>query len=131
MIKKIIVHCSDSPHGRDDGASDIHLWHTQRGWSGIGYHAVIKEDGTIEQGRPDYWQGAHANGHNKDTLGVCLIGRGEVDFSDKQYLSLTLWLVEKMEKYSLTIDDIIGHNEVSSKTCPNFPLRSWLKETIG
>ena len=33
-------------------AKIIDKWHKERGWSGIGYHYVIKRDGQIELGRP-------------------------------------------------------------------------------
>ncbi|WP_222937554.1 peptidoglycan recognition protein family protein [Spartinivicinus ruber] len=55
----------------------LHLWHVQRNWSGIGYHKVIQRDGAIENGCPEFWPGAHVRGHNRNRLGVCLIGRDE------------------------------------------------------
>lgn len=121
-IKKIVVHCSDSPQGRGDGAETIHRWHKERGWNGIGYHAVILEDGRIENGRPDYWQGAHARGANRNTLGICLIGRKT--FTVKQMNSLRQYCNSKKIKYDLKTSDIIGHYEVpnAGKTCPNFDM---------
>ena len=123
-INKIIIHCSDTPNGRDHDAADIHRWHQQRGWSGIGYHYVIKLNGDVENGRPDYWQGAHAQAHNNNSLGVCLIGRDEFTHNQHQGLHILL--------ESLLIDypdaKVIGHNEVSSKTCPNFNVQNWLVE---
>ena len=47
-IDAIVVHCSDSPHGRGNNAETIHGWHLARKWSGIGYHYVILEDGTVQ-----------------------------------------------------------------------------------
>lgn len=84
--RAIVVHVSASRWG---DAKAIDSWHKQRGWSGIGYHAVILNgfraygseydlvfDGKIEPGRPETQQGAHclAKGMNTVALGVCLIG---------------------------------------------------------
>ena len=74
-IDKIVVHISDSPHGRGDNAATIHAWHKQNGWDGIGYHEVITETGKLEFGRPHYWSGAHVKGHNHNSIGICLIGK--------------------------------------------------------
>ncbi len=73
-IDEIIIHCSDSPEGRNDKAEDIRNWHKQRGFSDIGYHYVIDLDGTVEQGRPIEQAGAHCTGHNRNSIGICYIG---------------------------------------------------------
>ena len=82
---KAVIHCSDSPQGRGDNAQTIHRWHKERGFDGIGYHYVILEDGTVENGRPEFWSGAHAKGHN-DAIGICFIG--DEDFTEAQFQSL-------------------------------------------
>lgn len=48
----------------DVSAATIDEWHKKNGWKGIGYHFVIREDGTIERGRSVLRKGAHA-GENK------------------------------------------------------------------
>lgn len=117
--KGIIIHCSDSPQGRGDDASTIDRWHKARGWSGIGYHYVILEDGTIQTGRPLGKSGAHAKGYN-DYVGVCLIG--EESFTNRQFDSLEALCRE------FTTDKIMGHYEVSLKTCPNFDVEAFKEQ---
>ena len=73
-VDKIIIHCSATKEGQDFNANDINNWHNAKGWNGIGYHYVIKLDGTVEQGRPVEISGAHTKGHNKGSIGVCYIG---------------------------------------------------------
>ena len=85
-VKYLVVHCSDSPDDENIGAREIHALHQSFGWHGCGYHRVIRRDGTVESGRPDYWIGAHVYGHNEESLGVCLIGRKE--FTDAQFNAL-------------------------------------------
>ncbi len=51
MRDTIIIHCSATRAGQDFTAADIDRWHRQRGFRSIGYHFVIRLDGTIEPGR--------------------------------------------------------------------------------
>jgi len=122
-INKIVVHCSDSPHGRNDGAEQIHSWHVQRGWSGIGYHYVINEHGILENGRPQYWVGAHVEGHNKDSIGICMIGVDK--FTQEQFDTLEYTIRELLKKYPGAT--VCGHRDLDThgKTCPNFDVKDW------
>ena len=63
-IDKIILHCTATPEGRDVSVNAIKKWHTDKGWSDIGYHYVVSLDGLVEEGRPVVRQGAHVRGHN-------------------------------------------------------------------
>jgi len=82
----IIVHHSAS---RDVPASEIHRWHLERGWWGIGYHRVIRTDGSVEQGRDINDQGAHASGWNDKSVGIVLTGNFEEHApSDEQIAAL-------------------------------------------
>ena len=87
VMKKLIIHCSATPNGRYHNAEDIHRWHLEKGWDGIGYHWVITPKGELQAGRPEYWKGSHAYGHNSGSIGVCMIGTDE--FSDEQWEVLT------------------------------------------
>ena len=48
-IDAIIIHCSATRAGQDLTAKDIDRMHRARGFNGIGYHYVIRIDGTIEK----------------------------------------------------------------------------------
>ena len=123
-VKYLVVHCADTPNERDVDAADIHDWHTGRGWSGIGYHAVIRRSGLIERGRPEYWEGAHVRGHNHHSLGVCLIGRDQ--YTKDQLDSLRQLLRDWKIKYPDAV--VLGHCDLDSgKTCPNFDVKHWVK----
>ena len=74
-IQFLIVHCSDTENNNIIDATYIHKMHLDFGWDGIGYHKIILRSGKIENGRPEYWVGAHVKGKNESSLGVCLIGR--------------------------------------------------------
>ncbi|MDB3914781.1 N-acetylmuramoyl-L-alanine amidase [Alphaproteobacteria bacterium] len=122
-IKLLVVHCSDTPDKDDIGALEIHKMHIGFGWDGIGYHKIIRRDGEIENGRPEFWIGAHVYGKNDQSLGVCLIG--QKSFNKKQFSSLAIILKDWKTKYPNSF--IKGHHEVikTKKTCPNFDVQKW------
>lgn len=124
LINKVIVHCSDTPSTMDIGVSEIRKWHVDdNGWSDVGYHYVIRRDGTTEVGRQESVKGAHCYGHNSDSIGICLVGRDE--FNREQFYSLKQ-LIEELElRYDLI--EVTGHYRYSSKSCPNFNVEEWRK----
>lgn len=135
-INKIIIHCSASDFGN---AQRIREWHLERGWSDIGYHYVINngkvfkddkinqrvQDGFIEKGREDSTVGAHTQGQNSNSIGICLIGNK--DFTKEQFCSLNTLLDSLLKAYNLTKNDVYGHYNFSSKTCPNFNVQEFMK----
>ena len=82
-IHGIVVHCSATVEGKDFDVSDIERWHKERGFNRVGYHFVIKLDGTIQTGRELSMIGAHVSGHNKNTIGICYIGGLDADKNAK------------------------------------------------
>ena len=124
-LRYIVVHCSDTPDDEQIYAQDIHKMHLGFGWDGIGYHKVICRDGKIQNGRPEYWVGAHVKGHNETSLGVCLIGRAA--FTEAQFVSLKSLLLEWAKRYPRA--KICGHADFdyTSKTCPNFDVGDWCR----
>jgi len=139
-INKIIIHVSDSTFG-DVGV--FKKWHTDkkpygRGWSDIGYNFVIPSgvvhkyddydatmDGMIQKGRPVERAGAHAKGHNKDSIGIVFTGLSMDNITEKQRIGSIEFIALLLKKYSLRINDVIGHCETwyekehGYKTCPN------------
>ena len=125
-IQYLVVHCADTPDEDQLPALDIHKMHLGFGWDGVGYHRVIRRDGTIEQGRPDFWIGAHVYGHNHESLGVCLIGRSQ--FTDAQMQALEDLMRDWKAQHPKA--EIRGHCdfENTEKTCPNFDAGAWARD---
>lgn len=120
-IKYLIVHCSDT--NSNDTAIDIHKLHLSFGWNGIGYHKIINKNGLIENGRPEYWVGAHTYGLNEKSLGVCLIG-------SSNFTSVQLKALRNVLNYWLKNcpnAKVIGHKDAikTKKSCPNFDVINW------
>ena len=100
----------------------------------IGYHYVIRRDGSIEMGRPADMIGAHTSGQNTYSLGICYEGGlrpsqppskgGEVKYvpddtrTPEQKATLLALLRHLRTLYPNAT--IHGHNEFSSKKCPCF-----------
>lgn len=127
-ITRAIVHCSDTPAEMDIGAKEIREWHiNDNKWQDIGYHFVIRRDGTIEKGRPVQEVGAHTYGENADSIGICLVGgKPCANFTFMQYRAL-IALKRTLEKtYFLTWH---GHRDFADKGCPMFDVNELFRGT--
>ena len=128
----------------DTSAEQIHDWHYNHqpdAWSGIGYHFVIRKDGTIERGRPEWAIGSHAYKNNSDTIGIHLSGNFNLaNPTDKQIESTAMLIANLTDKYNIPTDrqHIIGHEECYSGVgrtngtgCPGRNLQSQLDTISG
>jgi len=114
--RRIIIHHSASP---DVPAAVIHGWHLAKGWSGIGYHFVIRMNGSVEAGRPLEMIGAHAGAEvNRDSIGICLTGNFmEAKPADAQ-LSALVQLIDYLEYIYGKVLQVLRHQDVASTDCP-------------
>lgn len=80
-VNLIVVHCSATRVDRDITARDIDSFHRVRGFSSWGYHYYVRKDGSIEKMRDESEPGAHAYGHNRDSIGLCYEGGLDVNAS--------------------------------------------------
>lgn len=103
-------------------AKTVHGWHLNNGWSGIGYHFLVRKDGTIEEGRPIHTVGAHASGHNFDSIGICFEGDFQVETMGEAQKQAGKELVAWV-KSTYGIGKVQRHKDVCSTSCPgaNFP----------
>lgn len=134
-IDEIIVHCTATPEGRDLTVEQIRKQHKAQGWSDIGYHILVTLDGQAHLGRDMDISGAHAEGHNSHSIGVCYVGgvenRPGVAYKDlkakdtrteAQKATLMALLMDLRKLYPKA--RIIGHRDVSRKACPSFDAKS-------
>lgn len=174
-INLIIIHCSDSPNGRTlftgkpgdanfvTPVQEIDRWHAQRGFkrqpqwrakqnpdlASIGYHFVIYTRGAVATGRHVDEVGAHCQGYNATSIGICLIGCDK--FTRAQWDSLRDWLcglAKSLEQQKPNPPErfnnptpaearaifaqlgvrVLGHRQLNpDKTCPNFNVYTWLE----
>jgi N-acetylmuramoyl-L-alanine amidase len=125
-ITHIVVHHSASKP--ETTVEEITQWHIQRGFSGIGYHKVITDDGIINIGRQENVVPASVQGHNKGTLAVCLTGNFETDKPTlMQEISLQLLIQEWKTKHPTAI--VVGHRDLGATLCPGKNLYDFIKKT--
>ena len=125
-ITLIVVHCSAVRPDQQSSVAQIDSWHRERGFKlGIGYHYVVRRDGEVEPGRPEFLVGAHCLNHNRHSIGVCYEGgldiRGQPadTRTEAQKASLRKLLEELHERYPRAV--IVGHHDLNPhKACPCF-----------
>ena len=126
VITLIVVHCSAVKPDQTSSAAQIDTWHRQRGFHlGIGYHYVIRRNGEIEPGRPEWMVGAHCLNHNAHSIGICYEGgldiRGQPDDTRtaEQKQSMRQLLEDLHKRYPRAL--IVGHRDLShDRDCPCF-----------
>jgi N-acetylmuramoyl-L-alanine amidase len=127
-IDRLVIHHSASDPSKTS-VSDIKRWHVEeRGWDAIGYHHVITAHGLLEYTRPIHLQGAHTQGHNNGTLGVCVIGDNTIPEHRWNHFQMRA-LFNHYDAVLRLFPNIkvYGHKDLSSKTeCPGIDVRSIL-----
>jgi N-acetyl-anhydromuramyl-L-alanine amidase AmpD len=134
-VKLFVIHCSATQAKSDVGAKEIDQWHKQRGFLKIGYHFVIRRGGTVEAGRKLSEPGAHAQGVNSKSIGICMVGgidakgKAENNFTPAQFTALAN-LLHDLKRDFPHVKTIIGHRDVQGvkKECPSFSVKDWLEE---
>jgi N-acetylmuramoyl-L-alanine amidase len=167
-LNAIVIHCAATPNGKDIKVAAIDAMHKARGFKRdsqavrslnpdlkhIGYHYVIEVDGTIRTGRGIEEVGAHVQGSNSKSIGICLIGTDK--FTDAQWTALRTLVIGLAAEISgrdiMHVDSALaaykdmgisikGHRDYSPdlngdgqitrnewiKICPGFEVASWIK----
>lgn len=113
------------------GVATVRLYHVTpkprgRGFRDIAYHRYIEVDGKIRVGRVDAEPGAHTEGFNDRSLGVCVSGHADFEpFNAAQRRSLVAQIAAWCRLYGLDAERVIGHREAPrfgakpvTKSCP-------------
>ena len=117
--KRIILHHAEASKCT---AEDIHRWHLNNGWAGAGYHFLVRKDGSIYRLRPENKVGAHAQGANSDSIGICFEGSYMTETMPQAQINAGKELVAYLKK-KYNISKVQAHRDVCSTSCPgpNFP----------
>lgn len=115
MTNCIVLHHADAPTCTIE---QIHGWHLNNGWSGVGYHYFVRKDGSVWVGRPDDTIGAHASGGNSDSIGICFEGNYEIETSmpDAQKAAGKELVAYLKNKYKIAT--VKKHSAVTATSCP-------------
>ena len=128
--KTLIVHCAATKPSMNWGVREIRQSHKERGFLDVGYHFIIRRDGTLETGRDVMQVGAHTVGQNETSVGICLVGgvddkmQPQANFTPQQMATLRKLLDELKAKFPGVA--IKGHRDFAAKACPSFDVKRWL-----
>ena len=112
--QRIILHHADA---KNCSAEDIHRWHLNNGWSGAGYHFLVRKDGKVYRLRPEDKVGAHAYGSNYNSIGICFEGNFmEEDMPAEQIKAGKELVAYLKNKYKIAI--VQKHKDVCATSCP-------------
>lgn len=124
-ITHIVIHTAAAGTTKpiDQSAETIRAYHKRKGWSDIGYHKVVRFDGSVEKGRPMEKPGAGVEGFNQKTVHVCFTGHGDLtDFTPEQKEAGVELVCGLLDLFNL-VDEfrqnpmrVLGHRE-----CYQFP----------
>lgn len=114
VTERIILHHADA---KSCSAEDIHRWHLNNGWSGAGYHFLVRKDGKIYRLRPEDKVGAHAYSSNYNSIGICFEGNYmEEDMPEAQKEAGKELVSYLKGKYGITT--VQRHKDVCATSCP-------------
>jgi N-acetylmuramoyl-L-alanine amidase len=125
-INRIIVHCTATPEGRVETVESVRRMHKAKGWADIGYHYLIGLNGERWNGRNVNLVGAHCEGYNANSIGVCYVGGCDKNMkakdtrTDKQKAALIALLKDLRKLYPKA--KIVSHRDLDrkGKACPSF-----------
>lgn len=144
-LEYLIIHCTDTPPGREVTSKEIRDWHTLpvpqgRGWKQVGYADMIHLDGKVENLVPyneddsvDAWEITNgATGFNGNGRHIVYVGGR--NFNGQWLDSRTPAQKVALEKYVKAFIKahpnckVAGHYQVNpGRDCPSFHTPDWLK----
>ena len=120
---EFFVHHTDGP--TDQSVKNIQDFHMgpERGWSDVGYNFLVRDDGTVYEGRGWLVVGAHCPDHNRTGIGVAYIGRNEPTDAAKRAIR---WLYDDACRRAGRPLLKLGHGDRYPTECPGPRLQAWV-----
>ncbi len=117
LINLIVIHCTASKETSTLTPQSLEAYHKSLGWTQCGYHFYITRDGRLHYMRPLTESGAHAQGHNANSIGIAYEGGIDANGIPKDTRTTqqkeTLLLLLKTLKCSIPQARILGHRDLS------------------
>lgn len=140
-IELIVVHCTGASQSQSV-ESIVSFWKNVLGWKSVGYHKLIKPDGTvIELAKADAITNG-VKGFNSKAYHIAYLGgQGGIDNRTIEQRCALDYEV-RQAKNLFPNARIVGHRDLSpdlngdgiispnewTKECPSFDVATWLKE---
>jgi N-acetylmuramoyl-L-alanine amidase len=130
-VKRVVMHCSATKPHQNIGVKEIRNWHVAgNGWRDVGYHVVVRRDGSAEKGRPIYEApAANGAGNNMNTVAICWVGgiddKGYPEDNRTDEQKKTLMSLKKILDVVLDNPEYLGHRDLPNvnKACPCFDVK--------
>lgn len=127
--KSMIIHHSLTKDSQTVSWSAIRRYHTEEnGWADIGYHfglELIGDRFEVLVGRSEIVAGAHCQGRNHDSLGICFVGNFDLAPPPDAMMRRAVEVFYPiMRRLAIPPENVFGHRDFSEKTCPGtqFPM---------
>ncbi len=128
------------------GEKEVDEYHQRRGFEiycfgqvyHVAYHYLVLPDGSVQHGRPERCEGAHARGYNS-YIGISVIGdfssrdnpkgtKGPEKPTPKQLETIVELCRTLRQKYRIPLQHVVRHSDIASTDCPGdrFPFNRLL-----
>ena len=139
-VTEVIIHATETYSNKNIGSPEINDIHNKLGHDGIGFHYVIRRDGSLQRGRPVNRKGEHApvNDHDNFSIGIVMVGglaaasgqenpsRSPHSFTRAQFTTLEQFLESFYRKFPG--GQVFGHNDVDiSELDPYFDVPDYVE----
>lgn len=145
-ITEIVVHWTETPTNKNIGSEEINEYHLASDLEGIGYHYVIRRDGSLQRGRPINIEGQHSplNNHNNRSIGVVFVGGINVPSgtpNPENFVSVQSLTRSQFNTFdhicrafysTFAGGQVVGHNDVDqTEDDPGFDVREYVLANFG
>lgn len=139
----LVVHWTDTFSNKHLTSEDIHKTHIALGMDGIGYHYIIRRDGTLQRGRPADVIGDHTSSFNDLTLSIALVGGYSCPTNTnnperfKSVESITRSQFNTFDQFCnvfysyLPGGQLIGHNDLEDVDDPGFDVVKYARNRFN
>lgn len=132
IIKYIVLHCTAGPQNQTIESIKMY-WKNVRKWKQVGYHHIIKADGTIVDLLPIEKISNGVAGYNSECINIAYIGGVDknskpVDNRTDAQKNSQVQLIAKY-KQMFPKAEVRGHRDFPGvkKACPSFDVKTWMK----
>lgn len=129
-----IIHHSLTEDSKTVSWGAIREYHTHtNGWADIGYHYGVELVGNYYEvlvGRPLNIPGAHCQGMNSQSIGICFVGNYDLVMPPDLMMSRAVSVFSPIIKgLDIPFENILPHSHFAPKTCPGtmFPMTKFIE----
>ena len=145
-VTEVVVHWTETHTNKNIGSEEINKYHIAAGLNGIGYHYVIRRDGSLQRGRPVNLEGQHSPGNNHDERSIGIVFVGGINVPSETPNSENFLSAQSLTRSQVNTFDhfcratysvmpgaqIIGHSNIDEDEFdPGFDVISYVRANFG